>query len=145
MSLNVGMKIYSYCYGPMTVKNVDQKYVTASVDNSKGFSAEFAALCGNKDLSNIQFPVAAFGHWYFDKAADVAARKENNDFSEANQQSGSPRAMTRNDDYLHADFRTAKAKGGETYPVPVENKKGGETYPIPVEDKKDSETYPVEK
>ena len=134
MSLNVGMKIYSYCYGPMTVKGVDEKYVTASVDNSRGFSAEFATLCANKNLTNIQFPVAAFGHWYFASATDVSARKENNNFPEANQQSGNPTAMTRNDNYLHADFRA----GGETYPVP---KDGGETYPIG----KDSITYPVAK
>ena len=139
MSLNVGMKIYSYCYGPMTVKSMDAKYVTASVDNSSGFSTEFSTICGNKDLNNITFPIAALGHWYFEKADDVIARKENNNFPEADQQAGRPKAMTRNDEYLHADFKTGSMPSGkETYPV---EKKEKETYPI----EKGKVTYPVAK
>ena len=120
-TITAGMKVYSYCYGPMTVKSVDGNYITVSVDNPAGFSVDFAALCekSKTDLKNIKFLAAAFGHWYFASAADVQARKENNSFPEANNQSGTPRAMVRDDRYLHADF------GGKTTSGLTE--KGGKT------------------
>lgn len=115
----VGMKVYSYCYGQMTVKAVDGNYTTVSVDNPKGFAPAFAELCNKTDLNNIKFLTAAFGHWYFASSADVKEKKENNSFPEAQSQSGNPRAMVRNDDYLHADF------GGT--PTGLTEKGGGST------------------
>lgn len=100
----VGMKVYSYCYGPMTVKAVDGRYIVVSVDNPKGFAPEFSELCDKTDLNNIKFLISAFGHWYFASPAEVEAKKENNDFPEAQNQAGSARALVRNDSYLHADF-----------------------------------------
>lgn len=100
----VGMKVYSYCYGSMTVKSIDGRYITVSVDNPKGFAPEFAELCDKTDLNNIKFLASAFGHWYFASPADVNAKKENNAFPEAQNQAGSARALVRNDNYLHADF-----------------------------------------
>lgn len=100
----VGMKVYSYCYGPMTVKANDGQYITVSVDSPSGMAREFAEKCSKTDLNNIKMMTAAFGHWYFASADDVKAKKENNNFPEANQQSGSPRAMVRNENYLHAAY-----------------------------------------
>ena len=132
-TIKTGMTIYSYCYGPMTVKQVDENHVIASVDKPEGFSPKFASICAGKNLDNIKFMTAAFGHWYFATAAEINAKKENNNFPEAKLQSGNPQAMTRDEDLLHASF----AK--ETYPI--DKNPGGETYPI----SKKQETYPIAK
>lgn len=135
MSIEPGKKLYSYCYGQMTVKSVDANYITVSVDNPDGFSGEFATLCKNRNLDDIRFMTASLGHWCFESANDVLAKKENNDFPEAQKQSGFPHALTRNEDYLHADFR----KGGDTYP---QKKVVSDTFPV---EKKGGDTFPVEK
>ena len=137
MSISIGMKVYSYCYGPMTVKQVDDDSIIVSVDRPDGFSKPFAAMCAGKDLNNIQMKVSAFGHWYFLSADEILANQENNDFPENEKQSGSPQALIRNDNYLHTIFH----KGGDTYPVP----KDSDTYPVDRDKNNGGATYPIEK
>ena len=120
--MKVGMKIYSYCYGPMTVKSCDENYVIASVDNPQGFSKEFIPIAAGGDLKNIRFKTSDFGNWYFDAASNV---------------------MIKDAKYAHADF----VKGGKTYPI---SKEIAETYPVEKDSltypkEKESVTYPVAK
>ena len=82
-SVQAGTKLYSYCYGPMTVTARDDKYLYAKADDL----SEAAGTIQKYDSLTPEhcFLLSSIGHWVFLDAKDVGC--EDNNFPHASTSS----------------------------------------------------------
>ena len=74
LDLRVGMKLYSYCYGEMTVESVNENSITVHIDDWDGVVSQLRT--GNGQNATKVFLKAAVGHWIFTSKSQVGT--ENN-------------------------------------------------------------------
>ena len=109
--IDVGTKVYSYCYGPMTVVRTDETTLYATMDDYEGASEKIQLY--DRLTPEHRFYLDAIGHWVFLSAEEVG--RENDGFPHECQPSNHLKV---NSEMVHSFFRgrftAANAKpGGE--------------------------------
>lgn len=100
-NLAIGTKLYHYCYGPMTVVAIDDKYITTTVDDPDGFSEALKSGSPSPVLLSREhrWIKECVGHWVFLTPGEIGT--ENNNF-DTPYQPGT--AIKYNRDLLHKAF-----------------------------------------
>ena len=116
--IGVGTKIYSYCYGPMTVIRTDERYLYATMDDVAGASAKMQIY--DALTPEHCFYRNAIGHWIFLSAGEIGG--ENDVFSHMCQPSNH---LTVSPDMVHSFFqgrlKSATAVKGKPNSITVVN------------------------
>ena len=101
--LSVGGKLYSYCYGPLTIVEITQNLVVTKADDTAGMAEDILKLYIANEKT-VKFAIDTIGHWVFERATDVG--KENNNVPEIWLHYGT---LRKNPEYYHSYYRNKPA------------------------------------
>ena len=81
--VEIGSKLYSYVFGPMTVKSINTtgEYVTVKCDHPEKWSDQLKDYQVDSDTKD--FYIASIGHWVFETEEEAKSLKVDNDFDRA--------------------------------------------------------------